>query len=128
MLARSRIGNFLNTEKSQRTIPGASRTPRPALPGRLAPTGTSANAAVLNHLLMVRISDPDCGSATISGRPNTVEAALLTLPSPPGSLPKEEVTVSGRPLLYVKIPESSQPPSAYFNGLFEFSRNGSGYT
>src|SRR5215467_10915366 len=113
MAARSRIGNFLNTEKSQRTMPGASRTPRPALPGRLAPTGTSAKAAVLNHLLIVWISDPELGSANISGRTPAVDAALFALPSPPGSLPNEDVTVSGSPLLYVKIPESSQPPSAY---------------
>src|SRR5262245_33471047 len=99
MAARSRIGNLLNTEKSKRTMPGASTTPRPALPGRLAPTGTSTNAAVLNHLLMVRISDPEFGSLTISGRPTAVDAALFTLPSPPGSLPNDDVTVSGRPLL-----------------------------
>src|SRR5881628_2247489 len=99
MLALSRIGNFLKSEKSQRTMPGASRMPRPAFPGRFAPTGTSANAAVLNHLLMVRISDPEFRSPTRSGRTPAADEALFTLPSPPGSLPKDDVTVSGSPLL-----------------------------
>ena len=80
-------------------MPGASIMLRPALPGRNTPTGTSANAAVLNHLLIVRMSDPELTSPMRSGLPPAVDAALLTLPSPPGSLPSAEVTVSGSPLL-----------------------------
>src|SRR5437867_7176637 len=128
MVARSRIGKFLNSEKSQRVMPGASKIPRPALPGRFAPTGTSANAEVLNHLLIVRMSTPAFGSPTRSGRTPAVDVALFALPSPPGSFPKAEVTVRGRPLSKVKMPESSQPPSAYFNGLVDSVRNGKGYT
>src|SRR5439155_15110167 len=124
MVARSRTGKFLNREKSQRVMPGASIIPRPALPGRFAPTGTSANAAVLNHLLIVRMPDPEFGSATRSGRTPAADAALLALPSPPRSFPSEDVTVSGSPLLKVKMPDSSQPPSTYFNGLLDSLRKG----
>src|SRR2546425_11742365 len=101
MLDRSRMGNFLNTEKSRRTMPGASRIPRPAFPGRFAPAGASANAAVLNHLFMVRISDPALGSPTISGRTPALDGELLTLPSPPGALPNDDGTASVKPLLSV---------------------------
>src|SRR5439155_19600521 len=101
MLALSRIGNFLKSEKSQRTMPGASRMPRPALPGRYTPTGTSANAAVLNHLLIVRRQDPELGSPTRSGRPPASEAAFFKLPSSPGSVPRHGVTVMVGQHLYV---------------------------
>src|SRR5258708_6764960 len=47
---RSLIAKFLKSELFQPTMPGAVMIVRPALPGRTCPTGTSANAAVLNHL------------------------------------------------------------------------------
>src|SRR5215510_13714630 len=74
------------------------------------------------------MSDPEFGSPIMSGRTPAEDDALLTLPRPPGSLPSEDVTVSGRPLLYVKIPESSQPPRAYLKGPLAFPKNGRGYT
>src|SRR5688572_18048881 len=99
---------FLNTEKSQRTIPGASISPLPELPGRFAPNGTSANAAVLNQRLIVFRSAPASGSPMRSGRGPDADGPRN--PSPPGSVPSDDVTVTGSPLFNVTIPDNCQPP------------------
>src|SRR6266571_2323207 len=90
----------LNRERFQLLRPGPKTMLRPAEPNESGPGATKA--AVLNHWSTV--FGPLLGSPTKSGR--------VVAPPTPALSPAECVTVSGRPLWNVVIPENSQPPSA----------------
>src|SRR5215467_1472572 len=81
--------------------------PRPALPLRSCPAGTAANAVLLNHC--VSVLGPLFGSAITSGR--TTQGLDARQPCPLGSASREDVTVKGKPLWKVMIPENFHPPA-----------------
>src|SRR5712692_5927458 len=110
--ARSRIGMFLNSEIFQLAYPGPRTVPRPAFPGRTMPCATGEKQFVSNHL---PLKPRSCGAVALgshimSGR----ELAKLDPRNPrPAGSTFEVVTVKGKPVAKLEIPENCQPLATY---------------
>src|SRR5690606_38439609 len=96
--------------KSTRFVGGPKTTPRPELPGTFVmpelTVGLRAKQAVLNHCCCV-CAPPLFGSQSKVGRFPEISAGEL--PSPAASH-EDVVTVNGRPVWNVPIPDACQPP------------------
>src|SRR4029453_17487603 len=104
---------FLVMVKSNRFVGGPWTTPRPAVPGMFAtkvPTaGLVWKQAVLNHCCRVWGAF-SFGSQSRFGRLPAIAAGLLPRPA---ASKLDVVTVKGKPLFKVTMPEACQPPRSF---------------